>query len=221
MAETAPFLDPALEEYIRRYGARETKPQQGLRETSQQTLVNAQLAIQPDVAAFLAMQVKVSGAKTALEIGVYAGYSALVIAQSLPEDGRLIALERDARFPPIGQPYWREAGVDHKIDLRLCDAREEVEKLKAELGPDSLDFVFIDADKVAYEQYYEAALYLCRQGGLICLDNVLWYGRVIDETDQTRQTQAIRQINAHIHADERVDVSMVPIGDGMTLARKR
>lgn len=221
MAEDALFLPPALEDYIRRHGARESQAQQDLRATSKATLVNAQLAIQPEVAAFLAMQVQILGAKTALEIGVYAGYSALTIAQSLPDDGRLIALERDERFPPIGQPYWEQAGVAHKIDLRLCDAREEVERLKDELGPNSLDFVFIDADKVAYQQYYEAALYLVRQGGLICLDNMLWYGRVIDEADQTRQTNAIRAINTFIRDDQRVDISLVPIGDGMTLARKR
>ncbi len=221
MAEHSIRLDDKLDVYIRSYGMRESEPLRKLREHSQKTLVNAQLAIMPEEACFLDMLVKISGVKRVLEIGVYAGYSTLALAQALPQDGQIVALERDERFPPIGRPFWEEAGVDHKIELRLCDAREEIVHILEKDGPDSFDFAFIDADKARYMHYYEHCLKLVRPGGIICVDNVLWYGRVVDDEDTTHQTAAIKEINEHIQRDDRVDMSMLSIGDGLTIVRKR
>ncbi|WP_417792959.1 class I SAM-dependent methyltransferase [Terasakiella pusilla] len=221
MADHAIRLNDGLDAYIRTVGMRESEHLRALREKSKATLVNAQLAIMPEEACFLDLLVRLSGAKRIVEIGVYAGYSTLALAQALPEDGYIVALERDERFPPVGQPFWKEAGVDHKVDLRYCDANEGIEVVLQENGPESFDFAFIDADKASYMNYYEKCLELVKPGGLICVDNVLWYGRVIDEADTTHQTEAIRRINEHIVADDRVDMSMLTIGDGLTVVRKR
>jgi len=221
MADNSIRLDDGLDAYIREVGTRESDVQRALREKSKKTLVNSQLAIMPEEAGFLDLLVRITEAKRIIEIGVYAGYSTLALAQALPDDGYLVALERDERFPPVGQPFWKEAGVDHKIDLRYCDANEEIETVLIENGLNSFDFAFIDADKASYLNYYEKCLELVRPGGVICVDNVLWYGRVIDETDKTHQTEAIRVINKHIHADPRVEMSMLAIGDGLTVVRKR
>lgn len=221
MADHAIRLNDGLDAYIRTVGMRESEHLRALREKSKATLVNAQLAIMPEEACFLDLLVRLSGAKRIVEIGVYAGYSTLALAQALPEDGYIVALERDERFPPVGQPFWKEAGVDHKVDLRYCDANEGIEVVLRENGPESFDFAFIDADKASYMNYYEKCLELVKPGGLVCVDNVLWYGRVIDEADTTHQTEAIRRINEHIVADERVDMSMLTIGDGLTVVRKR
>jgi predicted O-methyltransferase YrrM len=221
MADHAIRLNDGLDAYIRTVGMRESEHLRALREKSKATLVNAQLAIMPEEACFLDLLVRLSGAKRIVEIGVYAGYSTLALAQALPEDGYIVALERDERFPPVGQPFWKEAGVDHKVDLRYCDANEGIEVVLQENGPESFDFAFIDADKASYMNYYEKCLELVKPGGLICVDNVLWYGRVIDEADTTHQTEAIRRINEHIVADGRVDMSMLTIGDGLTVVRKR
>ncbi|WP_419799347.1 MAG: O-methyltransferase [Terasakiella sp.] len=221
MADHSIRLDDKLDAYVRRVGMRESEPLRKLRKHSKKTLVNAQLAIMPEEAGFLDLLVRLCGAKRIVEIGVYAGYSTLALAQALPEDGYLVALERDERFPPVGRPFWEEAGVAHKIDLRLCDANEGIEKVLQENGPDSFDFAFIDADKASYMNYYEKSLELVKPGGVICVDNVLWYGRVVDEKDITHQTAAIRAINEHIVADDRVDMSMLTLGDGLTVVRKR
>ncbi|WP_417788761.1 class I SAM-dependent methyltransferase [Terasakiella pusilla] len=221
MADHAIRLNDGLDAYIRTVGMRESEHLRALREKSKATLVNAQLAIMPEEACFLDLLVRLSGAKRIVEIGVYAGYSTLALAQALPEDGYIVALERDERFPPVGQPFWKEAGVDHKVDLRYCDANEGIEVVLQENGPESFDFAFIDADKASYMNYYEKCLELVKPGGLICVDNVLWYGRVIDDADTTHQTEAIRLINEHIVADDRVDMSMLTIGDGLTVVRKR
>ena len=221
MADNSIRLDDGLDAYIRQVGMRESEPLRKLREKSKATLVNSQLAILPEEACFLEMLVRLIGAKRIIEIGVYAGYSTLALAQAIPDDGYIVAMERDERFPPVGQPYWKEAGVDHKVDLRLGDANEIIEQVVKENEPESFDFAFIDADKASYMNYYEKCLELVRPGGVICVDNVLWYGRVIDEADNTHQTEAIRVINKHIHADPRVEMSMLAIGDGLTVVRKR
>ncbi len=221
MADGSIRLTDELDAYIRKVGTRESEISRELREKSKATLVNSQLAILPEEAGFLDLLVKLTGAKRVIEIGIYAGYSTLAIAQALPEDGYIVALERDERFPPVGRPFWEKAGVAHKVDLRICDANEEIEKVLADNGPDSFDFAFIDADKSSYMNYYEKCLQMVRPGGIICVDNVLWYGRVIDEEDKTHQTEAIRVINEHIHNDDRVDMSMLPIGDGLTVVRKK
>lgn len=221
MADHSVRFDDKLDAYVRDVGMRETEPLRRLREKSKETLVNAQLAIMPEEAGFLDLLVRITGAKTIVEIGVYAGYSTLALAQALPDDGKLVAFERDVRFPKVGMPYWAEAGVDHKIDLRMGEAEIGLNDLLLEVGPNSFDFAFIDADKARYMYYYEKCLKLVRPGGVICVDNVLWYGRVVDETDTTHQTEAIRVINKHIQADARVEMSMLPIGDGLTVVLKK
>jgi O-methyltransferase len=210
-----------LDAYVREVGMRESDTLYRLRKESEETLKHAQLAIMPEEACFLDWLVRLTQTKSIIEIGVYAGYSTLALAQALPQDGKIVAFDRDDRFIKVGRPYWIEAGVDHKIDLRLCEAQAGLEKLLEEAGPESFDFAFIDADKAGYMDYYEKCLELIRPGGVICVDNVLWYGRVVDENDTTRQTASIRAINKHIQADERVDMCLLPIGDGVTVARKK
>jgi O-methyltransferase len=221
MAFDALRLDEKLDAYIRAVGMRESDVAKRLREHCKATLVNAQLAIRPEEAGFLDLLIKLTGTKRIIEFGVYAGYSTLAMAQAIPDDGYIVALEWDERFPKVGGPYWEEAGVAHKIDLRLTDANDGVEQVLKENGPDSFDFAFIDADKASYMNYYEKSLQLVKPGGVIVVDNVLWYGRVIKEEDQTHQTEAIRKINDHIVQDPRVDMSMLAIGDGMTIVRKK
>lgn len=221
MANSNIQITDDLDAYLHKVGMRETPEMAALRDISEKTLVNSQLAVMPHEAMFLAFLIRLSGAKRVIEIGVYAGYSTLAMAQALPKEGRIVAFERDARFPKVGRPYWQKAGVDEQIDLRLCEAQEGLEALLSESGEGAFDFVFIDADKAGYEAYYELSLKLVRSGGVICLDNVLWQGRVIDSEDHTHQTDGIRRINELIHRDERVHMSMLPAWDGLTLVQKR
>lgn len=215
-------ITPELEDYIEQVGMRETPEMNALRAKSKATLVNAQLAVLPHEANFLAFLVRLIGAKRIIEIGVYAGYSTLAMAQALPEDGRIVAFEWDERFPKVGRPYWQEAGVEAKIDLSLCDGKDGMaELIENSSNHNSFDLVFIDADKASYETYYEQALILTRPKGLICVDNVLWQGRVIEPDDTTHQTEAIRRINKLIRQDDRVEMSLLPAWDGLTLVMKR
>lgn len=177
--------------------------------------------VSPDEGQFLALLTKLIGARRTIEVGVFTGYSALWVALALPEDGLLIGCDVDVAWTDVARRYWREAGVAHKIDLRLGPAAETLAQLLEAGETEQFDMAFIDADKPNYETYYEQCLRLVRSGGLILVDNVLWYGRVIDRTQQDADTVAIRAINAKIAADERVDVSMLAIGDGLTLAVKR
>jgi caffeoyl-CoA O-methyltransferase len=160
------------------------------------------------------------GARRVIEIGTFTGYSALTMALALPEDGKLVACDISAEYTTVGKPYWRQAGVEEKIDLRLAPALTTLDELLVQGQGESFDFAFIDADKGGYEAYYERCLRLLRQGGLIAIDNTLWSGRVahpaVDE-----DTVAIQLLNLKLVADERVDLSLLPVGDGLTLARKR
>lgn len=180
------------------------------------------MQMSPDQAQFMQMLVKLVGAKRALEVGTFTGYSALAVALALPADGELVACDVSEEWTSIGKPFWERAGVAAKIDLRLGPAVDTLKSMVDDSAHhDSFDFAFIDADKTNYRHYYEAALKLVRAGGLIAVDNVLWGGGVIDAERQDESTLAIRELNRTIHADDRVDVSLVPIGDGVTLARKR
>lgn len=181
----------------------------------------AGMQISPEQGQFMRLLVELIGARRTLEVGTYTGYSALAVALSLPPDGQVIACDISDEYTSVGRPYWAEAGVADKIDLRLAPAVETLDTLIAEGGADSFDFAFIDADKTNYATYYERALVLVRQGGLIAIDNVLWDGAVVDPADESEDTLAIRALNAALTDDERVSLSMVPIGDGLTLARKR
>lgn len=185
------------------------------------TMRGHSMQIAPEQGQFMAMMIRLIGARRGLEIGVFTGYSSLVTALALPNDGRLVALDRSEEWTAIAQRYWREAGVAHKIDLRLGAALDTLDRLLDDGHAGSFDFAFIDADKGNYDGYYERALRLVRPGGLVMLDNVLWGGSVADPAADDEDTAAIRALNNKIHRDDRVDVSLVPIGDGLTLARKR
>lgn len=181
----------------------------------------ARMQIAPEQGQFMALLVQLMGARRALEIGVFTGYSSLCVALALPPGGELIACDVSEAWTAVARRYWAEAGVAGKIDLRLAPALDTLDNLLAEEHAGTFDFVFIDADKTNYERYYERALALLRSGGLIAVDNVLWSGRVADSSVQDEDTVAIRAFNEKLHRDERVSVSLVPIGDGLTLAWKR
>lgn len=209
-----------LYEYILTVSLREPDIQQRLREETAQLPLSI-MQISPDQGQFMSLLVKLINARNAIEIGVFTGYSALSIALAMPPDGRLIACDINTETTATAKRYWREAGVADKINLRIAPALETLGTLIAEGRDDTFDFVFIDADKKNYSAYFEHSLKLCRSGGLIAVDNVLWFGSVIDENKQDKDTLAIREFNRKLSCDERIDISLVPIGDGLTLARKR
>ncbi len=212
-------VTPELFAYVAQYGAREVPAQIRCREETAK-LPMAQMQIGPDQGAFMGLLAKLTGTKRYLEIGVFTGYSALAVALALPADGRVIALDISKDFTDRARLYWKEAGVEEKIDLRLGPARDA---LDAMIGKNEtpLDFAFIDADKANYDVYYERVLTLLRPGGLIALDNMLWSGLVADPTATDTDTAALRALNAKIHSDSRVDMALATIGDGLMLVRKR
>jgi O-methyltransferase len=176
----------------------------------------------PDQASFLSFIVKLIGARRAIEVGVFRGYSAIAIASVLPADGKLIACDISAGYTSHAVEYWREAGLAEKIDLRIAPATETLDALlDGGEGVNSFDFAFIDADKPNYTEYYERCLRLIRPGGLVVFDNVLWGGQVADNRYKDEDTVALRALNLHIRDDKRVDATLVTIGDGFMLARKR
>lgn len=209
-----------LYEYMLSVSLREPEVLRELRlETGLDEQANMQIA--PEQGQFMALLVRLLGAKKTLDIGVYTGYSSLCIGLALPQDGRVIACDLNRQWTDIAKRYWHKAGVGDKIDLRLAPARQTLEELLAnKAAAASFDFAFIDADKVNYDIYYEYCLQLIRPGGLIAVDNVLWDGAVAEETVDDVDTEAIRALNSKIHADPRVELSLVPIADGLTLARK-
>ena len=170
---------------------------------------------------FMALLMQLMGARRTLEIGVFTGYSALAVALALPSDGQIVACEVNEETAAVARRYWSEAGVDHMIDLRIRPALETLRELLAQGQHGRFDFAFIDADKTNYEGYYECALELLRPGGLIAADNTLWSGRVIDAKVNDPDTAALRAFNKKLHTDSRVSLSLLPIGDGLTLALKR
>lgn len=214
------YISEALYDYILSVSLRD---QPVLAKLRQETagLSNAGMQISPDQGQFMALLAKLTGAKKVLEVGVFTGYSSLVVALALPEEGRIVACDISEEYTRMARRYWQEAGVAHKIDLRLGPAAATLAGLVAAGEAGSFDFAFIDADKENYLVYYEHALQLLRPGGLVLVDNVLWSGRPIDPEAKDESTEAIRAINAKMGRDERVDVSMLPVGDGLTLARKR
>ncbi len=181
----------------------------------------ANMQIGPEQGQFMALLVELIGARRTLEVGTFTGYSALSVALALPADGRVVACDISEEFTAVARRYWAEAGVADKIDMRLGPAVETLDALIAEGLSGAFDFMFIDADKQGYDAYYERGLALLRPGGLIAIDNVLWNGAVADPARQDKETRAIRALNRKVQADERVGISLVPIGDGLMLARKR
>jgi predicted O-methyltransferase YrrM len=215
MAGRAPLLPPKVARYLHEHSVREAPVLRELRAATA-SVPHSGMQIGADQGQFMAMLVKLMGARRCLEIGTYTGYSALAVALALPKDGSLVCCDVSEEWTAVGKPFWKKAGVDKKIDLRIGPALETLAKLK---GP--FDFVFIDADKPNYVNYYERCLELLRPGGLIAVDNVLWSGEVANEETQDKLTVALRRFNDHVHKDERVDVVMLSIGDGVTLALKR
>ena len=207
-----------LYEYILSVSLREPEVLKDLRrETALDE--NSNMQISPEQGQFMALLVKMLGAERTLDIGVYTGYSSLCIAMSIPEKGRVVACDVSREWTDIARRYWRRAGVEDKIELHLVPAKQTLKKLIEE-GTTTFDFAFIDADKKNYDQYYEKCLQLIRPGGLIAIDNVLWDGAVADAGNDDADTVAIRALNHKIHTDPRVEISLVPIADGLTLARK-
>lgn len=193
-----------------------------LRELRDETanLEMARMQIAPDQGQFMALMVTLLGAKKILEIGTFTGYSALAMAKSLPDDGKITCLDVSEEWTNIAKKYWLKAGVDTKIDLKIGPAVESLNEMLSSHKA-SFDLAFIDADKENYNNYYELCLSLLKPGGAIMLDNVFWGGSVCDQSDQDIDTIAIRDINQKIKNDGRVDIAIVPIGDGLTIARKK
>ena len=220
MTNKAFFLEDRLNDYIVDVSLRETPEQRELRERTMQ-MPNAQMQSAPDQVQLLALLARAINAKRYLEVGVFTGYSALGIALALPADGRIVACDVSKEYTDIAREYWKRAGVDSKIDLRLAPATETLDALLKDGGENTFDLAYIDADKPGYDAYYERALRLVRPNGLITIDNVLWSGDVADPSNNDPNTAALRALNQKIGRDERVDQIIVTIGDGLTIARKR
>jgi caffeoyl-CoA O-methyltransferase len=214
-------LDDTLAEYVVTHGVRE-HPQLAALRAATASLPQANMQISAEQGALMQMLVRLLGARRTIEIGVFTGYSALAVALALPDDGRILACDVSEEYTRIARPYWQRAGVDGKIELVLAPAVETLDARLASGEAGRYDFAFIDADKANYSAYYERCLRLIRAGGLIAIDNVLWSGRVArpaaaDDAD----TRALQQLNRALAGDERIDLALVPVSDGLTLARKR
>ncbi|BAY27573.1 O-methyltransferase family protein [Calothrix sp. NIES-2100] len=213
-------LEPHLYNYLLSVSLREAEILAQLRqETAQHPMARMQIA--PEQGQFMALLVKLISAKKTLELGVFTGYSTLVVALALPSDGKVVACDVSEEFTAIARRYWQQAGVANKIDLHIAPALDTLDRLLAAGEAETFDFAFIDADKSNYDVYYERSLQLVRPGGLIAIDNVLWSGRVADPQVQDNRTGKIRAFNEKLHQDQRITLSLVPIGDGLTLALKK
>lgn len=220
MASRTISLDERVYDYLIAHSLREMPVLAELRaETAK--LPQAGMQISAEQGQFMALLIELIGAKRTIEVGTFTGYSSLAVALALPPDGRVIACDVSEEFTSIARRYWAKAGVADKIDLRLAPANQTLDSLLAAGEAGRFDFAFIDADKENYVGYYERCLKLLRAGGLIAVDNVLWGGEVANPAIDDKDTRAIRTLNDQIKTDQRVTLSMVPIGDGLTLARKR
>jgi len=219
MSRRTLLADPVLYDYALAHTLREHPEQTALREaTASHPLAMMQIA--PEQGQFMALLARSIGARRAIEIGVFTGYSALSVALALPEGGRLVACDISDENVRIGVPFWQHAGIADRIDLRIAPAAETLRALLAGGEAGQYDFVFIDADKSSYDTYYELALALLRPGGLVVIDNTLWGGAVARPADSA-DTRALQALNAKVHRDNRVDMVLLPFSDGVTLARKR
>ena len=212
-------IDDQLFQYVLAQSVREHPAQAALREATR-SHPHAGMQISADQGQFMALLVKLLGARRTIEIGTFTGYSALAVALALPDDGRVLACDISDEYTRIGRPFWQQAGVEHKIDLVLAPALRTLDARLAAGEAGSYDFAFIDADKSNYDAYYERCLKLVRAGGLIALDNMLWSGAVARPAKDA-DTAALQQLNAKLHRDERIDPTLLTVGDGLTLARKR
>jgi len=209
-----------LYNYLLAHSVREPPLLARLREATA-ALPDSNMQISPEQGQFFALLVKLTGARHCVEVGTYTGYSSLAVALALPADGKLIACDINPTTTAIARQFWSEAGMDTRIELRLQPALKTLDELLAAGGAGRYDFAFIDADKTGYGAYYEKLMELMRPGGLIAVDNTLWGGAVADPSDTSADTAALRAFNDRVHRDQRVDLSLVPIGDGLTLLRKR
>ena len=219
MARRSLELDDRLYDYLVQFGTRESDLLKDLRNETAK-LPGAGMQIGPEQGAFMGLLVELIGAKRALEIGTFTGYSSLCIAGALPADGKLICCDVSEEYTKVARNYWRRAGLESKIELRIGPAVATLDALiAADVAP--FDFAFIDADKTNYSNYYDRVMKLVRPGGLIAIDNVLWGGDVAKPEANDEDTRAIRALNEMVRNDERVTLALAPIGDGLTLARKR
>jgi predicted O-methyltransferase YrrM len=220
MSRANEYLPENIYDYMTSVSVREGAILRRLRE---ETASNPQAVMQipPEHGQFLALLMQLMGARRTLEIGVFTGYSSLAVALALPHDGTILACDVSEEYTSVARRYWKEAGVDHMIDLRIRPALETLKDLITQRQHNRFDFAFIDADKANYEGYYEYALELIRPGGLIAIDNVLWHGAVVDPQANDADTLAIRALNKKLHGDTRINLSMLPVSDGLTLCYKR
>jgi caffeoyl-CoA O-methyltransferase len=214
------FLPDPLENYLFDVLSPRTEVQERLRRETQ-AHPRASMQIGPDQGLLLGLLVRMLGARRVVEVGTFTGYSALAMAMALPPGGRIVCCDVSEEYTSIARRYWRDAGVEDRIDLRLGPARDTLARLLAAEGPGSVDLAFIDADKTGYDAYYEACLQLLRPGGLIAIDNVLWYGKVADPSVKDADTAALRALNLKVRDDSRVDAVVLSVGDGLTLARRK
>jgi len=220
MSNRTLVIDDNLYQYLLAHSLRETRVMRELREfTLKHEMARMQIA--PEQGQLMALLVELLGAANIIEIGVFTGYSALCMAQAMPANGRLICCEVSEEWTSIALAYWTKAGVRDRIDLRIAPALGTLDGLIQSNEAGGFDVVFIDADKTNYLSYYERSLELLRPGGLVMFDNTLWGGSVADPANDDEDTKALRALNLRLHKDERVSISLVPIGDGLTLARKR
>jgi len=219
MSEFILNLTPQLYEYLLKSSLREPEILKKLRAQTR-TMSTHKMQISPEQGQFMQLLVQLLGARKTLEIGVFTGYSTLAVASALPSYGKVIACDINVEWTTIAKRFWEEAGVLHKIDLRLGNALDTLQLLLDQGEANTFDFVFIDADKKNYSAYYEKSFQLTRPGGLIAIDNVLWAGDVADPAINDINTVMIRQLNEQLLVDERIRLSMLPLGDGLTLALK-
>ncbi|WP_405773478.1 O-methyltransferase [Streptomyces sp. NBC_01538] len=214
-------MTPRLLEYVRDTSLREDDMLRELREMTATLPGGTAMQVSAEEGQLLALLVRLTGAASVVEIGTFTGYSTLCMARALPLGGRLVTCDITDRWPSIGAEYWKRAGVDSVIDLRVGDAAETLEGLLADEGPGTFDLVFVDADKANYPRYYELSLELLRPGGLVVVDNTLFFGRVADPQFTDADTEGVRELNARLREDERVELSMLTMADGITLARRK
>jgi predicted O-methyltransferase YrrM len=213
-------LDDNLYQYLLDISVKEHPVLRALREETYKS-GEENFQSSPEQAQFMAFLVKLLNVEKMLEIGVFKGYSTLAFALALPESGKVFACDNNKEWTDIGSHYWQKAGIDHKINLYLAPALETMNDLIAQGHSNSFDLAFIDADKRNYDSYYEYSLKLVKPGGLILIDNTLWYGKVAEPSINDKQTLSIRNLNEKLKDDTRVDISMLPIRDGLTLVRKK
>jgi O-methyltransferase len=212
---------PALLDYVREVSLRDDEILAGLRREPERMPAYHAMVTMPEEAQLLALLVGLIGATSVLEVGTFTGYSTLCMARALPPGGRVVTCDIDRKWPRVAAKHWRLAGVEDRIEQRIGDAAQVLADLVAEGRAGTFDLAFVDADKANYDRYYEAALTLLRPGGLVVVDNTLYFGRVVDPDARDADTEAIRGLNAKLRDDDRVDLAMLVMADGITLARKK